>query len=599
MKDSLNHSMENAKKHYSSLFSLPSLKKSLIINMLLGAVGITLTIYTLVPGLTSIALGLSVFVITILTDLFSSKVILHNDPVFIIRRASAMSLTCWLIWLVFMALGAILSLIFGSILWIKFTLIGYAAVTTLRIMVISATSFAPKWRQLTSALLQPLLCVGVFLTFWASTSTSNTLQFMPYAFLVPIISYIAVYLFLFSLDSLGKKSYDIPAISFFKAFLLNWVTNDNAPLEKHLEETGQDADISVSLIKFDTQKTKAAIIVPIVHPGPFKNIGSSLLPSMLKHDFEAEYNCDACTPLGLLGHELDLASQAQNKKIVAEVLKEAKFQATSPKASPFVRTTFGCALASSQIFGDTVLISFSLAPNTTEDLPQELGRIVTEEAKRIGLKHTILINSHNALDNESADMNEHIDELKQAAFEALKKASTLPTKPFKIGSATVNPAGFTEKMGMGTGGITAITVEVDNQKVVYIIIDGNNMVPNLREKILIALKADGFDECEIFTTDTHAVSALTTGHRGYHPIGEVINHETLIKYILDTAKRATSNIEVAKSGYVDFVVPNVRVIGEERINSISQLVDKAINQAKKTAPVIFGAEGLILILLLL
>jgi hypothetical protein len=54
-----------------------------------------------------------------------------------------------------------------------------------------------------------------------------------------------------------------------------------------------------------------------------------------------------------------------------------------------------------------------------------------------------------------------------------------------------------------------------------------------------------------------------------------------------------------KSGFVEFVVPKVRVIGEERLNSISTLVDKAITQAKKTAPAIFGAEGLLLILLLL
>ena len=598
-KDSLNHSMDNAKKHYSSLFSLPSLKKTLISNIILCTVGITLSVYTLVPGITSIALGISLFAITLITDLFTSKAVLRSDPIFIIRRASAMSLTCWLIWLVFMALGAGLSLIFSSILWIKLTLIGYAAVTTLRILVISATSFASKWRQLTTAILQPILCIVVLLTFWATAPTSNILQFLPFVILAPIISYLSVYLFLFSLDRLGKTSYGLPAMSFFKAFLLNWVTNDNAPLEKHLEETGQDADISVSLIKFDTQKTKAAIIVPLVHPGPFKNIGSSLLPSMLKHDFEAKYDCDACTPLGILGHELDLASQAQNKKIVTEVLKEAKFQATSPTASQFILTTFGCAIASCQIFGDTAFISFSLAPNTTEDLPQELGRIVTEEAKRIGLKHTIIVNSHNALDDESADMKEHLDELKQASFKALRKASALPTKPFKIGSATVYPAEFTQKMGMGTGGITAITVQVDNQTAVYIIIDGNNMVPHLREKILAALKIDGFDEGEIFTTDTHAVSALTTGHRGYHPIGETINHEALIKYILDTAKKAISNIAAAKSGYADFVVPNVRVIGEERINSISLLVDKALNQAKKTAPTIFGAEGLILLIILL
>lgn len=596
---SLNRSMDNAKKHYSSLFFLPSFKKSLLSNIALCGVGITLTTYALFPNINSLTLGLTLFIITLAADLIVIKAILRNDPIFIIRRVSAMSFYCWLIWLAFMALGAFLGYFFGSLLWIKLALIGYAAVMTLRIMVLSATSFAAKWRQIISALLQPLLCIVALLIFWAGASVSVTLQVLPFVLLAPIISYSAVYLFLLTLDRLGKTSYGLPAMSFFKAFLLNWVTDANAPLEKHLEETGQDSDISVSLIKFDAQKPKAAIIMPMVHPGPFKNIGSSLLPSMIKHDFEEEYGCDACTPLGILGHELDLASQAQNKKIVAEILKEAKIQVSSSVASPFVRTMFGCAIASCQIFGDTSIISFSLAPKTTEDLPQELGRMVTEEAKRFGLKHAIIVNSHNALDDGSADMNEHTEELKQAAFDCLKKASALPAKSFKIGSATVYPAEFTQKMGMGTGGITAITVEVDTQKVVYVVIDGNNMVPHLREKILSALETAGFDECEVFTTDTHAVSALVTGRRGYHPIGEAINHDSLITYILESAKKATSNLETAKSGFVEFVVPNVRVIGEERLNSISILVDKAITQAKKTAPAIFGAEGLILLLMLL
>ena len=44
---------------------------------------------------------------------------------------------------------------------------------------------------------------------------------------------------------------------------------------------------------------------------------------------------------------------------------------------------------------------------------------------------------------------------------------------------------------MGTGGITAIVVEVDNQKTAYVVIDGNNMVPHLREKILESLATTG------------------------------------------------------------------------------------------------------------
>ena len=603
---STNNSIDNAKKHYSSLFTLPSLKKALIYLFIVLVVGVSLTAYAVTPGINSFLLGISLFIIVIAVDFLVSKIILSNDPVFNLRRTLDMSFYSWLFWIALMLLGSVLGVFFGAALWLKMALIGYAAVVTLRIMVLAATSYCAKWRQIVSALLQPFLCSIAVCIYWIVTTgpvaltASPTLLVILYIVLVPVIGYAAVTIFLNSIDKLGKTTYNLPAMNLFKAFLLNWVTDDNENLEKHLEAMGEDTDIDVNLLKFDAAgKPKAAIVMPLVHPGPFKNIGSSLLPSLMKRSYEEKYNCAACTPLGILGHELDLASQAQNQKIIKEVLQKADFMASQSTASQFTRATSGCAIAGCQIFGDTAFISFSMAPQTTEDLPQELGRIVTEEAKRLGLKHAVLVNAHNSLDNESADMNAHLEELKQAAFEALKNASALPKDAFKVGSATIHPGEFSKKQGMGAGGITAVAVEVGGQKMVYVIIDGNNMIPHLREKILQSLINQGFDEADVFTTDTHAVSALTTGKRGYHPVGEAMDHAVLIQILSDLAKKAAENLEEAKVDCIQFVVPKVRVIGEERLNSVSILIDKAINHAKKVAPVIFGAEGLLLILLLL
>ncbi len=142
------------------------------------------------------------------------------------------------------------------------------------------------------------LSIVAFIVFWATISNAIILQVLPFIVLSPIIGFVAVYLLLSSIDRLGKKTYSLSALSLFRAFLLNWVTDQNEPLEKHLEAMGGDADIEVTLLKFDASKPKAAIIVPQVHPGPFKNIGSSLLPSLLKREVEKEFGGNACVPLG-------------------------------------------------------------------------------------------------------------------------------------------------------------------------------------------------------------------------------------------------------------------------------------------------------------
>jgi len=411
--------MDNAKKHYSSLFSLPSYERSLTIVAAICLAGVTLTAYAVTQNPLSLVLGFVVFAATVATDLLVSKVILKGDPIFNKRRTASISFVGWLIWVALAALGAVLSMFLGWILWVEMVLLGFAAVVTLRTIVVSSTSTSSKPRQILSILLQPTLCTAAFMAFW-TTLTANLLQFLPFIVISPIIGYAAVYLLLNSIDRLGKN-FQLPSMPLFRAFLLNWVMGQNAPLETHLEEMGEDADINVSLLKFDAAKPQAAIIVPLVHPGPFSNIGSSLLPSMLKHDFETQYNCSACTPLGILGHELDLASQAQNRRIVAEVLSKAQIQAANAQASPFTRETDGAAIASCQIFGDTALLSFSLAPNTTEDLPQELGCMVEEEAKNLGLKHAIVVNAHNCL-TDIDDTKLHIAELEKAAKKCLKAA---------------------------------------------------------------------------------------------------------------------------------------------------------------------------------
>jgi putative membrane protein len=597
----LNDSMDGALKHYSSLFSLPTYKRIVlaIAVLCIGIVGLsTYALFSATQSLiNSLVFGVTLFVVTFFVDVVVSKFLL-KEPLFVLRRTAALSLFCWVFWGFFLFLGMAFGLLFDNIWWwFKLSLLGFGAVLTLRFIVLLATSSASFVRQILSVLLLPYLGIGVFFSFWFSMTGDVPARFLLYLLFATVIAYVAVFFFLKSLDEIGKRLNGVPALPLFKAFMLNWVIAANDPLEAHLEKMGENTDIDVTMLRFDSSTPKAAIIVPLVHPGPFKNIGSSLLPPLLKKHFEEAFGCQTCTPLGLLGHELDLASQAQNFKVITQIIEAAKFEATETLASPFVQVSESCATVSCQVFGDTVFLSFSLSPKTTEDLPQELGQTVQREAQKYGLKCTIAVNCHNSI-TDVIDTLEYLPELEAAAFKCLQKVATMPKKPFKVGSSTIYPPDFTLKEGMGTGGITAITVQVEDQRSVYIVIDGNNMISGCREKVLLALNAFGFTTSEVFTTDTHAVSALSTGSRGYHPVGEVINQDKLIHYIVEAANEAAANLEPAKAGCKHIIIPQVRVIGSSRIASLSVLVDQGIKKAKQMVIPVFLTEGLLLFLLL-
>jgi predicted neutral ceramidase superfamily lipid hydrolase len=77
-----------------------------------------------------------------------------------------------------------------------------------------------------------------------------------------------------------------------------------------------------------------------------------------------------------------------------------------------------------------------------------------------------------------------------------------------------------------------------------------------------------------------------------------MNQQILIAHIIDTAKKAESQLEPCNAGCRHFTVPQVRVIGGESLEFMTVLVDKTIEKAKRILAPTFGLEGLLLILLL-
>ncbi len=596
--NTLNHSLGRAQEHYRSLFSLPSLHAALAgVAFLCLATGILSAVFVQTwQGLANgVLLGVILFAASFAGDMMVSRLVLR-DPIFVLRRTIGLSLVSWLVWFLLILIGTGLGMALGIGFWVKLCLLGFATVLTLRTVVLTVVSSASVSRSFCAILLQPVACILPLVAFGASLNVTLK-EFLPFIFVSPFIALGFAYVFMRLLALEGQKEHGIPVIDIFRAFLLDWVTAHNAPLESYLERMGENADVEVSLLKFDSDKPKAVFIVPQVHPGPFKNIGSSLLPSLLKEEYERNLGGNACVPLGLLGHELDAASQAQNHKIISHVIAATRIPSSLEDASPFVRVVKGFVAASCQLFGKIALLSFTLAPKTTEDLPVELGNIVSLEAANLGLD-AVLVNAHNSL-TENPLVEAPLDTLKGVALQCLQNAVALRPGRFSVGSATVHPAELSLRDGMGTGGITVITIKVEEQKTAYVVIDGNNMVSGLRERIQQALSKVGFEESEVYTTDTHAVSAVAVGRRGYHPVGETMNQTILIDRIVECAQKAANTMEPSKAAYKKIEVKGVRVIGGGFLNSITGLVDQTIQKAKRIVTPVFAAEGALLILLLL
>jgi len=598
---SLDESINKAVKGYSSLFTLPS---HAAIVTLLGALcllGGVLAILPLQPSyeglVLSVAFGGAFLSLTIVADLVISRGSMKRDPIFNLRRCSAISLFSSLVLFGVIFLGSLVGVVLENPnLWIKFFFLGFCGALMLRLLVFSTASFADPGRMFFSSLLQPALCtIPIF--FMDSVIGFDSKAKLPIFLLVStFIAVLTVFLFIYFLDRVGERTLGIASTSLFKAFLANWAEGLNAPLESFFEKLGNEQNVKVSLLTFRAnKKIKAMMVVPALHPGPFKNLGSSLLPSLIQTTLEDKFQCVVSVPHGLVGHELDLSSQLQNQRVVEGILGSIDSSPNYSKATDFVRTRKNEATASCQIFGDCALLTLTIAPKTMEDLPQELDSFVVKEAEKRGLS-ALVIDAHNSIEG-SFNISEAVASLRKASAASLKKALNYERSSFEVGAATVVPKEFTVEEGMGPGGISVIVTRVGDQKAAYVTIDGNNMISGLREKILSELLEIGIVDGEVLTTDTHSVCGIVRTARGYHPVGEAMDESKLIGYVRQAAVNALDNLELAESSWRTETILNVNIIGERRIEELCLVADGTAKRAKKLAMSLFPASSLLLVLL--
>jgi putative membrane protein len=520
------------------------------------------------------------------------------DPIFNLRRCSALSLFSCLIWFGFIFLGSIISVFLNNPnIWVRFFFLGFYGAFMLRLLVYSITSFADYGRMLTSSLLQPVSCI-ISILFMGPVIGYDLGAHLLAFFLVSIsVAVLAVFLFKYLLDRVGKRTLGMASSSLFKAFLANWTENLNAPLEGFFEKLGSEQDVKISLLAFKVKKKiKAVMVVPALHPGPFKNLGSSLLPYMIQTALERKLQSLVSVPHGLVGHELDLSSQLQNEKVVEGVLGCISSSLSYSKATSFVRARKNMAKASCQMFGDCALFTLTIAPKNMEDLPQELDSFIVSEAEKRGLS-ALVIDAHNSVQGPF-DVNEAVESLRRAAVASLEGALAQERFPFEVGTSKVVPKEFTVKEGMGVGGINVIVTKVGDKKAAYVTIDGNNMVSGLRERVISMLREIGIDDAEVLTTDTHMVCGVVLTERGYHPIGEAMDQEKLINYVREATMNALDTMEPAEASWCTKIIPNIKVIGGKQIEALCLLADETARQAKKLALSLFSVAGVLLILLL-
>jgi putative membrane protein len=552
------------------------------------------TVFSLTNGLLFSVLVLIAPILVV--DVLTWKVLLAENPIFNLKRLMALSTFAALICIVTMNLGAVCQTLIGSPLPLSRASVFGACITlAMRYLVYKSTIRLRPWKLALAMTLQPIIILLAMVSFWRIWSASLLLSIGASCTLLLL----ATQLFIFLVNKRGELTVGIGSLALFQGFLANWLEDFTYPLEGYFEKLGSNTDVHVDLLAFRSADTVNAILAVVdIHPGPFRNLGSSNLPYTIQTALEDAYPVVAAVPHGASGHERDLTSQVHCQRVVEELLTLAQFTDFAPSATKMVRAASNLAQASCQILGEVAFVTVTCSPASMEDIPYDVGLRIANMAQRIGAAKVVVIDAHNSIGpaKDIPVLSEgELKALEEVALKAVEEALGEPSEPFEIGIAKFVPQDFSVAQGMGLGGIVALVLIVGGQRVAYITIDGNNMIKGFREAIVRALN-DVVDDCEVMTTDTHIVNGIQTIERGYHPVGEVVNREKLVKYIKMTVINALNKTRKGAVAFVEGDIRGVRIIGEEKLKDLSLLVDSTYRFVIHLLPMIYIPATLLAVL---
>jgi putative membrane protein len=425
----------------------------------------------------------------------------------------------------------------------------------------------------------------------------------------------AVWVFLVVIDRPWRRSLDVSVLDFVRGFV-GHIAEDSRELEAFFESIGEEAIVPVTVSSFRRRDgtEKARFVLPMVHPGPMGEIGGGNLPARIARSAEGL----AFPPHATAGHDFNLVTEREVDTIVASANRAAASIVYTDRASTGGRTQVGEATVLGQRFGEDLLLVSTYAPAFADDIEYAVGLAATSEARAAGARTATLIDAHNSNNGLSPGGLGHVVPGSQRSFDLMEAVSqvttdrlTAPGHPLELGVAwDRTPWSTTE--GIGPLGVRIAVFDTGGERTAYVLIDGNNMEPGLRDRIVSRLEgtvaADGspeatsasmeagpggwrpggatgpVDVAEVMTTDTHVVNTV----KSVNQVGAALPADELMTLIERLVGEATTDLEPVEAG-MEREDARVTVFGNDRTETLASHANAMIGMGGAFALAVIAA----------
>ena len=511
-------------------------------------------------------------------------------------------------WMALGTVGGIVDILTSSTYSeIRFWLIGMSIGYLFFAFLITGLSDHHPIQNFIAAMVIPLLWLamitGLAILIPTLSLISHTSFNILAALLILIINSAAVNFIFRSVSLPFERDLKINGPELLRAFSYSYLTDNPDPFENLLSTiaTIQDTPLEVIVFRGDDELLAVGVI-PYIHPGPFRNIGSSGLPSVIMNHVIEKYGVPAFIMHGTCTHHQNLTTK-QDYRIITEeldrLIDETKVYDTisGPHWTDNGRFKVWTLFA-----GNDVLAISTSAPLDTDDIALEVGRdaarMSRERVPELG--GVAIVDAHNCIDGDTVSVMPGDKEAEEYVGALCSSIFTTVNRDFSkvsIGIHQFTPSNILEKDGLGPGGITALVLNTNQREMALIAIDANNMLQGFREKIIELLVAQGFDDIEVVTSDTHVVNAISVSSRGYDPIGSHKPNEILEAVGIATTK-ARENVKPARIGLGFGEARGLKTFGEKGFDTLTHDIAEASGIAKRVGSITAGLSFIISLLLI-
>jgi len=318
-------------------------------------------------------------------------------------------------------------------------------------------------------------------------------------------------------------------------------------------------------------------VIPWVHPGPVGRIGGGDLPGRIVRRL-LDLGVVPLVFHSTTTHDLNPVDRREAGRIVDAVermVRRVRGAQGSRRASRAVRGERTDSVG--QVLGDRLFLVLSKYPEPSDDIDPATGIFIES---RTG---AWVADGHNCFGDPekgrvyafSRDFWRLLDDARLIA-ERVEAVGDL-----RAGFAHSDP-GLGPESGVGSGGISVAAVEVEGQRTLYVVLDSNSIVRELKERLEREL-SELADEVVVCTSDSHEVNP-----RGYNPVGDALAEAgtRLVRAVREAAERAVDRIAPCEVVEVEEWV-ELTVTGPGSFQQLSHSVKVALKMIKVLLPATF------------